>query len=292
MNINEIIKFNSVIVIQSLPSGEKETGKILVEELKKHHSPETIELKKIKNSGELNLILSNIKENMLLNPAFTPIINIETHGCEQGIGFADRSFMEWAELMDQLRELNRLRNNQLIVCLSCCFGITYLRQLQISKYSSCGHLIAPKVKISPSEILSSLLDFFNGILTEELASLDIALERLPKDKFDFFRSEEFFLNALTWTIINYENKKNGIKDEVKKQLEMLINSPNSLYFRLNESEREGFLNAQYERVDSYMIDWEKFIAGMSYIFLGEDKEGYANHVVECARDYISKNSEE
>lgn len=73
---------------------------------------------------------------------------------------------------------------------------------------------------------------------------------------------------------------------------MLINSPNSLYFQLNESEREDFLNAQYERVDSYMIDWEKFIAGMSYIFLGEDKEGYANHVVECARDYISKNSEE
>lgn len=229
---------------------------------------------------------------MLSTPGFTPIINIETHGCEQGIIFADGSFMEWAELMDQLRELNRLRNNQLIVCLSCCFGITYLRQLQISEYSSCGHLIAPKVEIFPLDILSSLLDFFNGILAEELASLDVALERLPKDKFDFFRSEEFFLNALTWTIINYEKKKGGIKDEVKRQLEMLTNSPNSLYFQLSESEREGFLNAQYECVDSYMIDWEKFIVGMSYMFLGEDKEGYTNHVIECARAYISKNSEE
>lgn len=35
MNINEVIEFNSVIVIQSLPSRDIETGTILVEELKK-----------------------------------------------------------------------------------------------------------------------------------------------------------------------------------------------------------------------------------------------------------------
>jgi len=55
-------------------------------------------------------------------PGFVPLLHISAHGNNQGIQLSDGYVMEWKELREHLRPINRALGGSLVVCMSSCEG--------------------------------------------------------------------------------------------------------------------------------------------------------------------------
>ena len=59
-----------------------------------------------------------------------PVLHIETHGSEEGIGVSDEEELLWPELMEALILFNRATRLNLVVVLAACHGAWAVKMLQ------------------------------------------------------------------------------------------------------------------------------------------------------------------
>lgn len=242
------VVYNSILIIESLPENDVKTGEDLCKILKILHPDHSgIQYIPVASKDEFIKIMDEINFLMRGNQGFRPIINIETHGNKKEIGFADNSRMAWGELMGVLRGINEICKNELVVFLACCEGYHFIKSTTISEYSPCGYLFAPQETILVTNVINATVEFFNEITVN--GDLDAAADLMKLRKIYCFKSEIFFLNALTTALIkDFEGAQNMRTD----------------------SEREGLIN------------------GLSKIYLGGVKDDYTKHVIKCFHEYVSK----
>jgi len=220
------VVYNSILIIESLPENDYKTGEVLSSMLKKSHPGHSgIQYIPVESKVDFINLMEEVRFLMHDNQGFRPIIDIETHGNENEIGFADNSRMPWEELMDIFRGLNKISKNELVVFLACCKGYNFIKSTTILKHSPCGYLFSPPEKISVPDVLNATVEFFNEVTVD--GDLDVAADLMEQRGINCFKSEIVFLDALTKVLILDFEGKNKMRTDSER--ESLINKLSNTY---------------------------------------------------------------
>ena len=96
---------DEVYVIESLPTGERRTGRELYEDLVimaiAANPPRQVHYKPLTTRQEFLGLLRAIAHDAQQGN-HSPLLHIETHGCPDGIGLASGEFLAWADFKQEL----------------------------------------------------------------------------------------------------------------------------------------------------------------------------------------------
>jgi hypothetical protein len=92
----------------------------------------------------------------------SPVLQIDTHGSEDGIG-GDES-IEWPELMEAFIPLNRLTGVNLVVVLAACEGFYGVQMLQPDRRAAAFRgLLAPHIEVSTGNMQKAFPAFYRAL---------------------------------------------------------------------------------------------------------------------------------
>src|SRR4029453_8524867 len=92
-----------------------------------------------------------------------PLLHIETHGDQDGIGLGDDG-VEWPELMEALTPLNLATGCWLPVFLAACEGVRGTKMAQVMRRAPFYAILGPKRQVYPSEVLRGLKAFYRKVI--------------------------------------------------------------------------------------------------------------------------------
>ena len=180
----EISKY-TIVIVQSLKDRDLKTGRILYDGLSASlpvKYPDTaVKFYDIKNKLELAeafcKIYSDIEDGELIT------LQIEAHGCEDGIGLSSDELVTWKEFFGIIRPINVKMINLLLVCMSMCYGGALITHFEPEKRAPYRAFIGTGRRIKAGVLLDgftaffenyhNLLDSFGLTLTETLTILSI-----------------------------------------------------------------------------------------------------------------------
>lgn len=158
-----------VHIVEWLNSGDDDTGRKLFDELQQIGSASEpkveVDFHRINTAGELLGLLLMFTEQYRAERR-TPILHLETHGNEDGIGAGGQE-VSWRDLAEALVPLNRLTGLNLVVILAACRGFygTSMLRPNFGPAPFRG-LIGPHRKLSESEVLKGCLAFYRTVLEQ------------------------------------------------------------------------------------------------------------------------------
>lgn len=190
----EIDKFK-IIVIQSLRKEDLKTGEQLYDD--------GLKWKKLFNLKVTSLFydVSSKKEfvdtikqiNKELQDGEILTLQLETHGCLEGIAFANGDMMNWKEFQNYSRMLNETTGGLLIVCLAMCFGGAVISSIDVTKRAPYKAIVCPFKEV-PAQ---SVIDGFSAFYSDYINMLDLpeAMVRIQKASVD--ESGNPYFSAMT-----------------------------------------------------------------------------------------------
>ncbi|MGE0593534.1 MAG: hypothetical protein AB7G23_06390 [Vicinamibacterales bacterium] len=102
-------------------------------------------------------------ENEFRRTSRLPLLHIETHGNDDGIGIAADNGFTFLELMEELIPLNGLTGLRLLVVLAACHGIWGMKMFQPATRSAALAIIGPHRKVDDDEVARGLQAFYRGM---------------------------------------------------------------------------------------------------------------------------------
>jgi hypothetical protein len=131
-----------------------------------------------------------------------PIMQIETHGDEHGIGPSEQDGLTWSELMRSLVPLNQETGLRLIVVLSACHGMWGIKMAQAMERAPFFALLGPHRKVSPGEIVRGLRAFYRKVLVERdglraMTHMNNIVDP-NQETFRIFNCEDLFRQLWDW----------------------------------------------------------------------------------------------
>lgn len=131
-----------------------------------------------------------------------PIVQIETHGDENGIGISNEDGLTWSELMRSLVPLNRATGLRLIVFLSACHGMWGIKMAQAMERAPFFALLGPNRSVNPGEIVRGLTAFYRKVLVDgdglrAMANMNNIVDP-DRDTFRIFNCEDLFRQVWDW----------------------------------------------------------------------------------------------
>lgn len=223
-------KFDRFYIVESLPEKDEKTGEILANALREQEGlclkSDDIKYEFVKNKKEFFECLHNIETE---SENTYPIIHFEMHGCEDGVGTAQKGdFISWTEFVDCLRKINIKTKNNLFVTMAICFGAYMLKELSGMRecplwgfVGSFKPLLVENLKICYNEFYKDFLKNLNVNSAVELIYKEnaewieknghVLEKKLPTDLlkqhgYSFIFSEEIF-KKISENILN-ENDQN------------------------------------------------------------------------------------
>jgi hypothetical protein len=231
-------RFNAVVILDSIPTGELNTALRLREDLdviatSKTHAP-GITYARVKTEKDLfgciNQLIDYVKQNGVL-----PLIHLEAHGCEDGIQLADNSQLSWARFKDALVPLNITMELNLMLVLGSCYGGTFVKAISTTDRAPVWGLIGPTQVLSAGQIEDDFGEFYRTFFST--LSTSKALEALkrssPKNLYYLTTAERFFYTV--WK----EYKKNYCSPDKLKE------RGNKLHKLAKTQKRTPLLSAGY-----------------------------------------------
>lgn len=159
-------RFNAVVVVESLRSGEYHTGTELYEQVLVPAATESlsVELKSTPNAVSFRTALAQIAEDANVLGRW-PILQIEAHG-RQGVGLvlADDSVVTWEDLFDSLAAINRATRFNLLVVVSACWGGDLVTILRPARPAPVWALVGPSIDLSGLHLLISFKTLYAELL--------------------------------------------------------------------------------------------------------------------------------
>lgn len=183
---------------------ERRTGKELhasiQEMIAEAKSPMQVILHRVSSRSSFLARLKRIHEDFATTGRI-PLLHIETHGNEDGIGLGADGF-EWEELMEALKPLNLATGCWLSVFLAACEGVRGTRMAQVMQRAPFYTILGPKREVLPSEILRGLKAFYRKIIVDAqglkaMAFLNGTIDP-DEDTFQIFNCEQLFRNIWGW----------------------------------------------------------------------------------------------
>lgn len=215
------IKRWGIIVIQSLNPEDKKTGENLYNDILQYK--EFSKKESFSYFYEVHSILEfrsaiNDIENLLVDGDILTL-QIETHGCDKGIGLSNGEILEWKEFYDLIRPINIKIGHLLFVILAMCKSIAMLSSLNPTERAPYRVFICTTRDVSSYEIERGFEAFYENYfnlldITEALK----AMQEGVKDEngyspFQMLSAEDVFNETF--------NPNRDISDLVDNQLERL-----------------------------------------------------------------------
>lgn len=228
------LKYNGIVVIQSLQDNEKQTGTILYNDIIARRCDKNGHGKYFYNpssKNELIEVLKDICHNVIHDDLF-PILHFEIHGSEQGVELKNGDRVLWKELQDYCRLINVKTKNQLIITLATCWGSGICQMIDITKPAPYWGYIGPREEIGEGDLLEDFTDFYDSLLTEQ--SWDEAIEKLVdngnRHKYIYLHCKGIFEHHI-------ENNYKGTKVDKYETFKRLVGQTKEHYPNLNRAER-------------------------------------------------------
>ncbi|TCC98448.1 hypothetical protein [Pedobacter hiemivivus] len=230
------LKYNGVVVIQSLPDNEPQTGKQLYDDTIARWCDKYEHGKYFYNPSSKKELLDVLNEvcNNVLKDDLMPILHFELHGFKKGLELKNKEQILWHEFMDHCRLINIRTNNQLIITLASCWGSEIWRMIDITKPSPYWGYIGPKEEISSGDLMEDFSDFYDSLLTEQ--NLDNALKKLA---FNDRRHKYIYLHAKGIFEHHIEKNYKGTTINKNETFKRLAKQAKEHYPNLNRAERRN-----------------------------------------------------
>ncbi len=131
-----------------------------------------------------------------------PLLQIETHGDDEGIGLSDAEGLTWPELMKALTPLNEATGVRLPVFLASCHGMWGIRMAQAMDRSPFFALLGPKRDVEPGQVVRGMRAFYRKVLVDQngLRAMDAMNNVVNPDEemFRIYNCEQLFRDVWEW----------------------------------------------------------------------------------------------
>ena len=188
--------FNQILIVDSIPAGERNTAKELYEDvrLRAHvFEPELpVMFQRVESRDEFLALLSDLA-NMASTMGNIPVLHIECHGNDEGVVFADQSFATWGDMKIPLTNLNVATAMNLLVVVSACNGGAITHSVSLVDRAPLYGLVGPVRDVTSEELIRSYLALYETILRTRSAKLAVdAMNAAVPDTFVCYTAEWVF----------------------------------------------------------------------------------------------------
>jgi hypothetical protein len=119
------IRFDSIVVIESLREGALETGKQLFDRVihpwAVRNAPFYVRFARVHTRSEFFDVLDGLRDE-LFRLGHKPIVHIEAHGDRDGLELGSGEHVRWEELRDRLTVMNGYSQLNLLLVMAMCAG--------------------------------------------------------------------------------------------------------------------------------------------------------------------------
>ena len=195
-------RFNQILVVDSIPTGEYNTAKRLFGDLQTYvvaYSPSpAVHYVRVETADEfIQRVLKCRKEAE--EQDIVPMLHIECHGDEDGFQFADGSLADWDKLKLPITELNIATGLNLMVAVAACTGGALAKVMRMGDRAPFWGLIGPTQTLSAGELEKAYAALYLTLLsTKSPAKAIEAMDRATKPGM-FWRTTSQGLFEKVWT---------------------------------------------------------------------------------------------
>ena len=175
------LPFTDIIIIESLPAGDRSTGSELKESIDGYvgllPKQPRVSFCQVSSKADFEQGLKTLGSSCR-NTGMIPILHIEIHGCEQGLGLSSGEFVKWEELHDLLEPINTVCGNKLLVTLAVCCGAYFMQTLQINRHVPFWGIVGSFEPLQVNKLLACYKQFYKTYLnTLDLNAAVCALQK-------------------------------------------------------------------------------------------------------------------
>lgn len=178
MAYNTSVSFDSVVAIQSLPSGELRTGEELFETTL---APVSVadagfvsELRHAASGREFLAHLDAVA-NVAARFGRSPLLHIESHGGREGIRLGNGDLVRWDDIAPKLAAINRISRVNLLVCAAMCRGWHMSDILRPTDQTPAFGILGTTEDVRAG-VLLGVMQAFYGTLLQDSHDLTLALK--------------------------------------------------------------------------------------------------------------------
>ncbi|MBD5176447.1 MAG: hypothetical protein HDT05_03400 [Bacteroidales bacterium] len=156
------IKRWGIVVIQSIPKGQPQTGTQLYEDLLRYKPImdgnifcELIDVYDTNDfESAFSKILSKLEEGDILT------IHVEAHGSDDGIALSSGEIVKWKEFYDLIRPINIALGHLLLIVMAMCKSIAMISDISIEQRAPYRAFICTTREMYPDELYEGFLSFY------------------------------------------------------------------------------------------------------------------------------------
>ena len=215
------IKRWGIVVIQSLYPNDYKTGEMLYHDILKnktyHKSESYSSINDVNSSDEFRLAMQTIETSLSEGDIIT--IQIETHGCDEGIGLNNGEILKWKDFYDIIRPLNIKTGHLLFVVMSMCKSISMISAIDPEKRAPYRAFICTTRVVTADEIYRGFLAFYDKYFN--LLDITQALSALQEEVRDDNGFSPFLVLSAENIFSETFNSNRNISSLADNQLERL-----------------------------------------------------------------------
>lgn len=159
--------YDSVAIIESLPTGELRTGRDLFETVLAPASvaePGLVsELYEPRSARDFLGVLHSIRDNAKRYHR-SPIVHIETHGGRDGIRLRNDDLLPWSDIAPLLTEINTLSHMNLLVVAAMCHGWHMVSLLRPTDRAPAFGIVGTEEEVDAGELLEAMQRFYRVLV--------------------------------------------------------------------------------------------------------------------------------
>lgn len=160
------VYFADIYIIESL--NEYHTGRRLFDEIQPISftvkPPVEMHFRSVQTREEFLGVIQGITEITRLQGRI-PLLHIEAHGSENGIGMASGEFVAWSDFQASLTAINVMTNLNLFVMLAACSGGYLVKIVQATDRAPVRAIIGPTSNVAAGDIEKAMLAFYRTLFS-------------------------------------------------------------------------------------------------------------------------------
>lgn len=181
---NTEIKRYGIIVIQSIPKNERQTGTELYNDILRYKPINNCnifcELFDVIDITEFKYAISHILLNLQEGDLLT--LHLETHGSVDGIALSSGEIIKWKEFYDLIRPINIAIGHLLFIIMAMCDSIAMISNISIEQRAPYRAFICTTREMYPDELYEGFVSFYEKFCN--LLDVFNAISALQKETCD------------------------------------------------------------------------------------------------------------
>ena len=226
--IEDVVRFNAIEVVESLPAGEMQTGTDLFEAVIQPLAfpidpPIHVRLQTAANSLEFFEALDRIRDDTLAHRR-SPILHIEAHGGSDGLLLASGERVVWMDLLQHVTEINVASKLNLVLAMSACFGADVARLMHPAHRAPFWSTVGAASSISAGALFAAFSAFYRTYLTlfdggEAVFAMRAA--QTPETERMAFRVAEIWFRLIFFDYVRTQSDGQALADRVDRLFEAI-----------------------------------------------------------------------